>query len=265
MRNLFILVFCFFTGFLLISCVTNRDIISNTDIVSEKVDEPDSPGDSPVPAKPTQKRGIIYNSRSLSEGPLLLGSTEYLEGSVSEFSILYTIYFPMSGILIPDHKYNVSSGTRWKAVSDKLVQDVYFERALLNEDDEGKSWWYFKVEGDGYVREFEFLLDAEWKLMEMRYFLDGKEKSYIPSVDELNNLSNGVISYSDYKEGRETVETDLGSFTADHIVIESSEFWMSSEVIGGFVKSLLKEDDKLIATATLVEEKEGYETIFHSY
>lgn len=264
MRNSLILVVCLFTGFVLISCVTTSENNSDASAASEKIEENIAEGKPETDRNP-EKRGIIYNSRELADGPLLLGSKEHLTGRVSEFSILYTLYFPLSGILTTDHEYNISGGTRWQVVSDKLVQDVFFERALLSEDDEGKSWWYFKVEGDGFEREYEFLLDSEWKLLEMRYALDGQLKQYIPSVDELNNLSNGFLSYQDYRVGREAVKTDIGTFSADHIVIDSSEFWMSSKVDGRFVKSLLKEDDDVILTATIIEETKGYKTKFSSY
>jgi len=264
LRNNLILIFCFFTGFLLISCVTTTenkvDTVNSSDNSQEQTSE--AVKNSTVSKS---NSGVIYNSRVLSEGPLLLGSKEYLSGPVAEFSILYTIYFPLSGILIPDHDYSVSFGTRWQVESDKLVQDVFFERALLSEDDEGKSWWYFKVEGDGFEREYEFLIDADWKLIEMRFFMDGQFNSYIPSIDELNNLSNGSIVYADFKTGKENVQIPYGSYNADHIVFESSEHWMSSKVTGAFVKSVLKEDDEIILSASVIEEKEGYETILESY
>ncbi len=265
MRNSLILVFCFFTSFVLISCVTTSENTNDVPVTSEKIVEDNTKDGSSDPGQNTEKSGIIYSSRELADGPLLLGSKEHLTGPVSEFSILYTIYFPLSGILIDDNEYRISKGTRWQVVSDKLVQDVFFERALLSEDDEGRSWWYFKVEGDGFEREYEFLIDKEWKLLEMRYSLDGQIKSYVPSVDEVNNLSNGSINYEDFKVGREDVDTNLGLYSADHILVDSTELWMSSKVEGNFVKSLLKENDLVILTASIIEEKDGYVTLFNSY
>ncbi|MBI9099134.1 MAG: hypothetical protein JEY91_11685 [Spirochaetaceae bacterium] len=258
MRFYLILILCFFTGFFLISCVTTEQVAVQTESVLPA--EPDE-----VRAEPEEKKGIIYSSRVLTEGPLLLGSKEHMTAPVSEFSILYTLYFPLSGIVLTDSAYRETQGTRWKVESDLLVENVYFERALLSEDDEGRSWWYFSVEGDGFEREYEFLVDSDWRLMEMRYLLDGQVKSYAPSVDELNNLSNGSIDYGAFKRGSETVETPAGRYQADHIVLESEEFWMTDRVIGHFVQSLLKEDKSVILEASLIEEKKGYGTIFNSY
>ena len=142
---------------------------------------------------------------------------------------------------------------------------MYFERALLSEDDEGKSWWYFKIEGDGFLREFEFLLDQAWNLQEMRYLDNDSIKSYIPSVDELSNLSNGVIQYDDYKRGQENIETSVGSFKADHIQSETFEHWINNGVTGKFLKSLILLDGEIVLTASLTEEKENYNTVFNSY
>lgn len=265
MRNSLILVFCFFTSFVLISCVTTSGNNNDVSDTSENIAEDNMVEGNSDTDLDFEKTGIIYSSRKLTDGPFLLGSKEYLTGPVSEFSILYTLYFPLSGILIDDNEYRISEGTRWQVVSDKLVQDLYFERALLNEDNDGKSWWYFKVEGDGFEREYEFLLDGDWRLLEMRYSLDGQIKNYVPSVDEVNNLSNGSVNYDAFKVGRENVNTKLGIFSADHIRIDSSEFWMSSKVEGNFVKSLKKENNLVILTASIIEEKEGYVTLFDSY
>ena len=259
MRYNLILIFCFLTGLLLIGCVTTADNTNSSVTYSDSAqEEQNSDNDG-------NKKGILYASRGFSDGPLLLGSNEYLSGPIAEFSILYSIYFPLSGILLSDHEYSVPSGTRWQVESQKLVEDVFFERALLSEDDEGNSWWYFKVEGDGFEREYEFLIDADWKLMEMRFSINGQIHSYVPSVDELNNLSNGSIVYGDFKTGKEVLAVPTDSYNADHIVLESSEHWMSSKITGNFIKSVLKDEENIILIATVIEEKEDYETIYKSY
>lgn len=264
MRNFLILLICFFSGIIMISCVTTTENSSDVVTSSEKIQSQTSetlnnPGDS------ENKTGVIYNSRSLSDGPLLLGSKEYLSGPVAEFSVLYTIYFPLTGILIPDSEYRVSFGTRWQAESEKLVEDVFIERALLSEDDEGKSWWFFKVAGDGFEREYEFLVDRDWELMEMRYSVGSEVFSYIPPVDEIKNLSNGSLVYRDFKTGKEKITTPADSFYADHIILDSSEYWMTSKVTGNFVRAQLKEDQHVVLTASLLEEIKGYKTKFNSY
>lgn len=266
MKIILILIFCFSTLLFLGGCVStpeNADVTSAAPVKGEEVsvpDEEESSVDNQV-----RKHGIIYAGRELSDGPLLLGSKEHLTGPVAEFSILFSIYFPLSGILKEDHQYDIASGTRWQVESAELMETVYFERALLNEDDEGKSWWYFKVEGSGFEREFEFLLDPDWKLIEMRYRHGDLVKSYFPSVEEGNDLSGGALPYSEYKVGRESIETESGSFSADHITTESSEHWMSSRVTGHFVRTVQMDGEEIILTATLVEEKEDYRTVYESY
>ena len=88
MRYKLVLIFCFITGFLLISCVTTAENTNDKNIVTEgekSIEKADISEDT------VDKKGLIYTSRGLSEGPLLLGSKEYMSGPVAEFSILYTI------------------------------------------------------------------------------------------------------------------------------------------------------------------------------
>lgn len=260
MRKIFRLVICCTMGLFLNSCVTTSENTGGP-TPSAAVEKEIVEGSN----TPSEKTGIIYSSRQMNDGPLLLGSKDHMSGAVVEFSILYSLYFPMSGILIPENSYKMNAGTRWHVVSDKFNESVFFERALLSEDDEGNSWWYLLVEGDGYRREFEFLLDSSWILQEMRFSDAGEIKSYFPSVDEVRDLSNGSVKYRDFQKGNETVHTDLGTYNADHIVIESREYWMNSRVTGDFIKSLIKIDDTTIAEATLIEEKKGYNTLMNSF
>jgi len=260
LRKIFGFVLCFITGFFFISCVTTEENTGKTPLM--KVAEEEISEKSDVPA---EKKGIIYSSRQMNDGPLLLGSKDHMSGPVVEFSILYSLYFPLSGILIPDNEYKISEGTRWQINSVKFEESVFFERALLSEDDHGNSWWYLLVEGDGYRREFEFMLDPGWTLQEMRYFDEGTIKTYYPSVDEVRDLSNGAVDYRGFKSGRETIKTDSGTYLTDHIFMESREYWMNNSVTGSFVQSVIKEDNEIVVTATLLEEKENYKTIMESF
>lgn len=220
-----------------------------------------------VQEKPTavEKPGVIYSARSLSDGPLLLGTGESLSGPVSEFLLLFSDYFPLSGIEPPFSSYKEGEGTKWQVESDILDETVYFERALLSSDKNGDSWWYFKVEGDGFEREFEFLLDSQWILMEMRYRKDGSIFSYFPSVDENSDLASTAVDPGELIASKERIETAVGSLAADHYGSESGDVWVSSGVPGGFVRTVLKKDGNVILVANILEEKKGYETVLDSY
>jgi hypothetical protein len=246
------------TAFLFFSCVTTEANVGETiqggseTVAEEKVVQ-------------TEKKGIIFSSRQMTDGPLLLGSKEHMSGPVVEFSILYSLCFPLSGIVTYEDTYKESEGTRWQILSVEFDESVYFERALLSEDDDGNRWWYLLVEGDGYRREFEFLLDPLWTLVEMRYFDQGAVKVYYPSVDENKDLSNGSILYNEFKTGKESIRTASGVFLSDRIVMGSHEYWLNNGVTGSFVQSMLKEDNEIIVTASLLEEKKKYKTRMDSY
>jgi len=257
LQRIFLLIICFLTGSFLISCVTTSEGLVHEETVPEPEEKKEEVS--------LEKNDIIFSSRDLATGPLLLGSKEHMSGPVVEFSILYSLYFPLSGILTDDHQYDVSQGTRWQINSEKFEESVFFERALLNEDSEGRSWWYFMVEGDGFRREYEFLLDEKWSLMEMHYFADNFVMHYTPSVDENRDLSNGSVPYDDFHSGREKISVEAGEFQSDHIVLESSEHWTNKTVPGSFVKSILLENEEIILTASVVEIKKDYHTIMNSY
>jgi hypothetical protein len=249
LHKLYTLLICFLLISFLFGCVTTTNLSTET----------------PPQSITEEKSGILFSSKSLGNGPLLLGSIEHLSGSIMEFTILYGLYFPLSGILVPDHEYRIGESTRWQIISEKFKESVFFERALLNEDDEGRNWWYFMVEGDGYKREYEFLIDETWSLLELRYYDNGSVQTYIPSVDEINNLSNGPVLYENFIKNRENITVEAGTFFADHIVIDGGEYWTSRSVPGTFVKSIMKDVNSVTLSASLVEIKKDYKTKMNSY
>ncbi|MBB6482676.1 hypothetical protein [Spirochaeta isovalerica] len=251
------------------SCVSTPPAVSPGEEIAETPadSKPDYEADESVGADSNQiiNSGIIYSSLDLSEGPLLLGSTEYMNGPVVEFSILYTVYFALSGIDPPLSGYNPGKGTRWQVDSNKLNETVYFERALLSRDDEEKSWWFFQVEGNGFERTYEFLVNKEWKLLEMRYSTDSSVESYKPTVDENSNLYIILSKYELSGPEKVKVETPLGDFQADYYSAEGVEVWKVRRVTGSYIKTHFGDDSETNMTATLLEEKNGYETQFNSY
>lgn len=214
----------------------------------------------------SDKSGIIYSSRSLADGPLILGSTEYMTGPIMEYSLLYTIYFPLSGIEPPLSHYEPGTGTRWQVESDELDGTVYFERALLSVDNEMKSWWFFKVEGDGFERIYEFLIDSEWTLLEMRYRdRDMSVSTYVPSVDEEKDLLGKPLDLDDMPFETVRMDTSEGERNIEHYTSETAEYWLDESVPGTLVRSLLKRDGEVLLQADLIEIKEDYETVLGSY
>lgn len=242
---------------LLSGCVTtDSGTVENTE--TEAVDDTKAEEDK-------ASDGIIYGSRALAEGPLLLGSIEHLTGPVMEFSLLFSIYFPLSGIVPPYSFYEPGDGTRWQIESEQLKEPVFFERALLSYDDEEKSWWYMKVEGDGFVREYEFLVDKEWQLQEMRYNEGDRVISYVPSVEGDSDLSGGPLDFDQMESESVSLETALGELQTDYLSSDSKEFWKSRKVTGQFVQALYRGEGEIILEASIIEEKSGYETIMSSY
>ncbi|MBN2659578.1 MAG: hypothetical protein JXR86_21145 [Spirochaetales bacterium] len=208
--------------------------------------------------------GIIYSALDRGVGPLLLGSTDYMNGPVVEFSILFSIYFPLSGIEPPFSGYSPGEGTRWQVDCDRLEESVYFERALLSRDDEDKSWWFFKIEGSGFERSYEFLVDKDWRLLEMRYLSGNAVESYRPSVDENNNLAMTLTDGEISGPEKMKLQVPLGDFQADFYSGAGGEFWKSRRVTGSYLK-FHRENEELSLTASLIEEKKGYKTTLFSY
>jgi len=255
------------------SCVTVEEATpQQTAEPAEEAEAPPQEDNTAVIAEETEeesdrmeKSGILYSSMEIGEGPLLLGSKEYMSGPIVEFTILYSLYFPLSGIEPPFSGYKPGKGTRWQVDSNRLEETVFFERALLGRDDEEKSWWLFEVSGNGFERRYEFLVDRDWKLMEMRYLLDEEIKSYIPSVDENSNMSVLLAEEEPSESEKVKIQTFRGEIVADHFFAGETEFWKARRVTGNYLQSRKGKEEELILSASLLEEKEGYEGKFGTY
>ncbi len=244
----------------------NENQVSESDDIEVKEDVEGSPSTEIA----EETHGLINIKERNVNGPLLLGATGDMNEATVEFAIMYNLYIPMSGIISEDHGYKRSEGTRWRVFSEK-DGEVFFEKALLMEGDNGRSWWYFKVDGEGFNREYEFLLENDYSLLELRYIEDGKIKRYIPYADDNEICSFREINYSDYNAGKERIKTEFGSYNSDYIVIESDdtgeseEYWVARNVPGKFIQAIYKKEDISIFIASLIEVKKGYDTKMESY
>lgn len=228
--------------------------------------EKEEPQSAPPPEPaPEESQGIIYSTKALTDGPHLLGSKEHMTGPIMEFSLLFSTYFPMSVVEPPLSFYQEGKGTRWVVRSKKLEEEVYFERALLSYDDEEKSWWFFKVEGDGFSRQYEFLVNENWQLLEMRYRTGNSIESFVPTVDSESDMRRGLDHIQDMEISKEELVTELGVFETEHLFSAGREYWTSDEITGRYLKSLIKKEGEIFLEAVLVEEKDGYSTVMESY
>ncbi len=249
--------------------IENENQVSESENIEVKEDVEDS-ATMDIADETEDKHGFINIKERNANGPLLLGTTGDMNEATVEFAIMYNLYIPMSGIISEDHGYKRSEGTRWRVFSEK-DGEVFFEKALLMEGDNGRSWWYFKVDGEGFYREYEFLLENDYSLLELRYVEDGIIKRYIPFVDDNEICSIREINYSDYYTGKERIKTELGSYNADHIIIESDEtgeseeYWTARNIPGKFIQAIYKKEDISIFIASLIEVKKEYDTKMESY
>ena len=88
MQKIKVLLLCVSMGFILISCVTTVENTEDSILQENRAEDTVKETVAEDSDKSKEKNGIIYNSRELAEGPLLLGSTEHLEGPIVEFNIL---------------------------------------------------------------------------------------------------------------------------------------------------------------------------------
>ncbi len=173
-----------FLCFLLTNCVTTEKINNIPEPAEQNTIEKPLDNQEQIESNIEENKGLISVRVNNPEDPILLGTQENLVGPIAEFSTLYGLYFSIGGALSSNHGYARSEGISWTVESEISEETVLFERALLTDDDIGRSWWYFKVEGDDYTREYELLVENDFSLLELRYLQNGLVQSYIPFEDE---------------------------------------------------------------------------------
>lgn len=244
------------------SCVTEPEVIAGT---SDKVSKENITDQDSQSVIGKEEPGDLYSPWELTDEPLVLGSTESLEGPIMEFSHLFSLYFPLSGIEPPYKGYKPGEGTRWQVESEQSEEIVYFERALLSIDDKDNSWWQFSLEGNGYDRSFEFLVDPDWVLLEMRYMSGTDVKVYKPSVDDEKNLLVQYLDRDSIKSERVSLETPIGKYFTDFYSFGNVKIWTSKTVIGNYLRMEVQFDEDLMLTAFLIEEKKNYKSVLGSH
>lgn len=180
------------------------------------------------------------------------------------FAMMYA-----TGANVFDGGYEPGQWTRWEMRGSDSDEHGIVERAFLARTAEGQEWWRLKsisVERDGnrsradtVVLEglFKPVGDGVQQLVRMRARMPGdKEANELMVPEHMTTVSSlGMFGTRPTKEsiegatvGTESVKTPAGTFTAKRVRFGGmggrQEWWLSTDVPGGWVRYQVSTEDK---------------------
>lgn len=166
-----------------------------------------------------------------------------------------------TGANVFDEEYQPGQWTRWELTSGDDDDKAMVERAFISRDEDGREWWRYKsvMSGDTIVLEglFKDAGDGLQELVRMRGRMPGEREANEMMVPENMTMLQawGMFRSRPTKEsvdgatvGTENLTTPAGTFSTKRVRFGSTggrqEWWLSSQVPGGWVQYIVNAEDK---------------------
>lgn len=213
------------------------------------------------------------------------------------FNLVYLQVMLVGGFGSGIEDFEPGEGTVWRleSLADGERSTVTAERALLERQQDGSSWWYLRYDAEEQTAEYEALLDSELQPIEMYYTdaasgtVEHHEFDYDPqdmgedeeagamTAEEEERLEEAGADtyvyegeeYSEIRRGSVQVTVGAGSYTADYLVNtitdedtgETTEYhwWVVTDVPGDLVKyEWLESESDDTVTGELMSVRSDY-------
>lgn len=216
--------------------------------------------------------------------------------NVMLYQLAYTQAFHVGGFGIHPELFEEGEGTTWRVESgdDEGMNYYTTERALLQKDEDGSSWWYLKYqpEGDEESLEYEVKMNSNLEPLEM-YMRDvntGEINHHIfesagedgeESWESEKALEEGgyqteyffLQNPEEYRQGSESIRIDNRSYDSEVLAYSGSDdegdeqvdftWWIADEVPGRLVKyEIINRNDEGRASGELLEVNSNYQPKF---
>jgi hypothetical protein len=201
-----------------------------------------------------------------------------------QFTAFYTGFWSMGWFGYKDANYQPGQGTIWKFTSTGggSKGPVVFERALLKVVPGNSQWWRFKMTSGNTNIVYEFLVGPDAVVTRVRYQdpNSGTIGEFVPSQDQMkpqagmgaSSAPKSRAEMAKYYTGKQDVQVEAGSFTADHYLYTdesgngTAESWVNEKVPGYMVKSIYtNKKNNQTATGELTQIERGVTTTLNSY
>lgn len=168
---------------------------------------------------------------------------------------LFSLAFHSGSYSVVEEAYEPGEWTRWTMLQGDEPTGSEFERAYLEQTDDGEEWWcvtYVNTEDDEeIVLEGLFSADRS-ELLRLRAQFPGEEAKELP-------VEEGTFSYAEPRQlteqslegamrGIEQVSVPAGSFQARHIEYGTAgstlSWWINDDVPGNLVKYASRADEQ---------------------
>ena len=168
---------------------------------------------------------------------------------------LFSVAFHSGSYSVVEEAYEPGEWTRWTMLQGEDATGSEFERAYLEQTDEGEEWWrvtYVNTADDEeIVLEGLFSADRS-ELLRLRAQFPGEEPKELP-------VQEGTYSYAEPMQlteqslegatrGTEQVSVPAGSFQAQHIEYGTAGatllWWLNDDVPGNLVKYASRADEQ---------------------
>lgn len=216
--------------------------------------------------------------------------------NVMLYQLAYTQAFHVGGFGIHPGFFEEGEGTTWLVESgdDDEMNSYTAERALLQKNEDGSSWWYLKYqpEGDDESLEYEVKLNSNLEPLEM-YMRnvnsgeidhhifdsaeeDGEETWQSDKALEENGYQTDYFfmqNHEEYHQGTESVRINNRSYESDVLEYSGSDeenneqvvftWWVSEDVPGRLVKyEIMNQEEEGEVTGKLLEINNNYQPKF---
>lgn len=201
------------------------------------------------------------------------------------YQLAYTQMFHIGGYGLHHDEFEVGQGAVWRMVATEGDQRTVFtaERALLNREDDGSSWWFLKyVPEEGESIEYEVWVDRDLNAREMylkdpesdeirhhRFTGDAAEQRERGEGEEsLEEAGYHTESFypedrDEYRIDRETITIGAGSFETEVLFHEEDGYeytwWVTEEIPGELIKYQFKESSTgNVFEGEIIEMRDDY-------
>lgn len=232
-----------------------------------------------------------------------MGSRMAGYSDVMMYQLAYTQTYFVGGYGVNADNFQEGQGSTWRVESSDREEEASYtaERALLQRQDGGSTWWYLRFdpegEEDASSAEFEVQLSADQQALEMymqdpetgdirhHQFSHNEEENIEAeegedSLEEYGYQTNAIYAESggEYQERSEEVTVEAGTFQTDVLIYSAEEYneeneeygdrfeyrwWVTEDVPGHLVKFEYRnlQSDEVFR-GELIEIRNDYEPRF---
>lgn len=207
------------------------------------------------------------------------------------YELAYTRAFLVGGYSVEMEDFVEGEGSIWQVSVDGEGQTHRYtvERALLKNNEDGSSWWYFRYQPDeDDAIEYEMKLTESFSPLEMyvkdpetgnveHRVLTTREQQQGSRANEDADLEGNrdikdrfeIENWEDYREGEEVMQIGENTFNATILLYEGSEeegdegmsvrWWLADDVPGELLKyEMTDENEGYRASGEMINLKRDY-------